>query len=59
MEDVEIIAAAILAAGFVVADRQPLHSGRLDENIREKFVEYYAFLRQQTGRAKKKKKWRA
>ncbi len=51
MEDGEI-----LTAGFVAADRQPLHSGRLDENVREKFVEYYAFLRRQTAGAKKKKR---
>ena len=57
--DTEIVAAAILSAGFVVADRAPLHSGRLDDNIREKFIQYLAFIREQTagaGRKKKKKK---
>lgn len=54
--DIEILAAAILTAGFAVAERQPLNSGRLDEGIREKFVEYLAFIREQAAAGKKSKK---
>ena len=52
----EAIAAAILAAGFAAGERQALHSGHLDENIREKFTEYYAFVCAHTARAKSEKK---
>jgi len=45
----EIIAAAILAAAFAQAQRQPLTLGVLDNSIREKFVEYLAFVREQTA----------
>ncbi len=55
--DTEILAAAILAAGFVSAERQPLHSGRLDDNLREKFVEYYEFV-SEVARVKSEKKSR-
>ena len=54
--DTEILAAAILAAGFTIAQRQPLNTGRLDDTIREKFIEYYVFVRQETANARKKKK---
>ena len=52
--DSEIIAAAILTAGFTAAVRQPLSTGRMDDSIREKFVEYLAFVREQTAAGKKK-----
>lgn len=50
-----MIAAAIMAAGFVNAQRQALNAGRLDDSMREKFVEYYQFIQQQTPPPKKKK----
>jgi hypothetical protein len=50
-----MIAAAIMAAGFVNAQRQALNAGRLDDSLREKFVEYYQFIQQQTTPPKKKK----
>jgi len=60
--DSEILAAAILSAGFAVAQRQSLHAGSLDREVREKFVEYYVFICEQTGRVRfgkgKKKKSR-
>jgi hypothetical protein len=49
-----MIAAAIMAAGFVNAQRQALNAGRLDDSLREKFVEYYQFIQQQTPPPKKK-----
>ncbi len=52
----ELVAAAILAAAFAIGERQALHSGHLDENIREKFTEYYAFVCEHTARAKSEKK---
>ena len=52
----EVIAAAILAAAFAIGERQALHSGRLDQDIREKFTEYYAFVCAHTARAKSEKK---
>ncbi len=56
--DSDVIAAAIMAAGFVNALRQPLNAGQLDTNVREKFVEYLAFVREQKaaaqGKARKK-----
>lgn len=52
--DSELITAAILTAGFVVASRQALHTGRLDEDVREKFKEYLAFVRELGAVAKKK-----
>ncbi len=52
--DSETITAAILTAGFVVASRQALNTGRLDEDIREKFIEYLAFVRELEAAAKKK-----
>ena len=54
--DSEIVAAAILAAGFANAQRQPLNTGRLDDSIREKFLEYLAFVREQTAVRKKGKR---
>jgi hypothetical protein len=48
-------AAAIMAAGFVNAQRQALNAGRLDDSIREKFLEYYAFIQQNTAPPKKRK----
>ncbi len=50
MDNTEILAAAILTAAFVGAERQPLHSGRLDESLREKFLEYLLFVREHTAR---------
>ncbi|MCX6617065.1 MAG: hypothetical protein NTZ98_13330 [Acidobacteria bacterium] len=52
--DSTMIAAAIMAAGFVNAQRQALNAGRLDDSLREKFVEYYQFIQQQTPPPKKK-----
>lgn len=49
----DVIAAAIMAAGFVNAQRQALSGGRLDDNMREKFVEYLAFVREQAAPQKK------
>lgn len=54
--DTEILAAAILTAGFVNAERAALHSGRLDDNIREKFVEYLAFVHKQAAAVRSGKK---
>jgi len=53
--DSATIAAAIMAAGFVNAQRQALNAGRLDDSLREKFVEYYHFIQQQTTPPKKEK----
>ena len=54
--DTEVLAAAIMAAGFVGAERQALNSGRLDDNLREKFVEYYVFVSEVTRVKSEKKK---
>jgi len=53
----DVIAAAILAAAYAQAQRQPLTLGVLDSSIREKFVEYLAFVRERSAppRAKKAK----
>ena len=53
----DILAAAILTAGFVGVQRQAISGGRVDDSIREKFIEYLAFVREQAkaGSAKKKK----
>ena len=53
----EILAAAVLVAGFVGAGRLSLHSGRLDDTLREKFVEYYVFV-SEVARVKSEKKSR-
>ena len=53
--DTELIAAAILTNAFTNSQRQALSSGRVDESIREKFVEFLAFIREQTAAGKKKK----
>ena len=55
--DNEILAAAILTAGFIGVQRQAISGGRVDDSIREKFIEYLAFVREQTkaDSAKKKK----
>ncbi len=56
--DSEIVAAAILAAGFAIAQRSPLNSGRLEDCVREKFIEYFDFVRNETARAANKAKKR-
>jgi hypothetical protein len=45
--DAEKIAAAILAAGFAGAQRVALSGGVLEDTLREKYVEFLAFIRQQ------------
>ena len=55
--DTEVLAAAIMAAGFVNAERAALHSGHLDDNLREKFVEYYVFV-SEVARSRSEKKGR-
>ncbi len=55
----EVIAAAILAAGYAQAQRQPLTLGVLDNSIREKFVEYLAFVHEQTAPPRPVKKAKA
>lgn len=52
----DIIAAAILTAGFIGAQRQAISGGRVDDSIREKFVEFLAFVREQPKTASAKKK---
>lgn len=60
--DNDNIAAAILAAGFAAAQRTALTGGVLEDTLKEKYVEFLAFVREQnaaskksTGGAKKKK----
>lgn len=55
----DVIAAAILAGAYAQAQRQPLTLGVLDSSIREKFVEYLAFVREQTAPPKPVKKVKA
>jgi hypothetical protein len=43
--DAEMIAAAILAAGFAAGQRQPLSGGVLEDNLKEKYVEFLSFVR--------------
>jgi predicted patatin/cPLA2 family phospholipase len=50
------IAAAILAAAYVSAQRQALSSGVVEENLRQKYVEFLEFVRAQSGSAPAKKK---
>jgi len=45
--DYDLIAAAVLTAAFVNSQRQALSSGRVDDAIREKFIEYLEFVRAQ------------
>ena len=45
--DDEKIAAAILAAGFAGAQRVALSGGVLEDTLKEKYVEFLAFIRQQ------------
>jgi hypothetical protein len=44
--DNEMIAAAILAAGFVSAQRVALSGGVLEDTLKEKYVEFLAFIRE-------------
>ena len=66
--DDEKIAAAILAAGFAGAQRVALSGGVLEDTLKEKYVEFLAFIREQksaesasragaggSGRSKRKK----
>ncbi len=48
--DSEMIAAAILTAAYVAAQRQALTSGVVDSAVKEKYVEYLAFV-QAKGKA--------
>jgi hypothetical protein len=54
--DSEMIAAAILAAGFAAAQRQSITSGRLEDALREKYIEFLAFVREQNSPPAKKTK---
>jgi hypothetical protein len=61
MDNNDQITAAILAAGYASAQRQPLSGGVLEETLKEKYLEFLDFLRQQngkgaSGKAAKKKK---
>jgi hypothetical protein len=66
--DDEKIAAAILAAGFAGAQRVALSGGVLEDTLKEKYVEFLAFIREheaaksaaragagRAGRSKRKK----
>ncbi len=61
--DSEMIAAAILTAAYISAQRQALTSGLVDQSVKEKYREYLAFVRKQgaaseasaSGSAKRKK----
>ena len=44
--DDEKIAAAILAAGFAGAQRVALSGGVLEDTLKEKYVEFLAFIRE-------------
>ncbi len=52
----DLIAAAILTAAFAQAQRQSLTLGVLDDSIREKFLEYLAFVRKQQKQPKAARK---
>ncbi len=45
--DSDKIAAAILAAGFAVSQRQALSGGRIEDTLREKYIEFLGFVREQ------------
>ena len=47
--DSALIAAAILTAGFVGAQRPAMNTGRLEDLVMEKFVEYLEFVRAQSA----------
>ena len=51
--DNDQIAAAILAAGFAVAQRQALSGGRIEDSLREKYIEFLAFVREQNASEQK------
>jgi hypothetical protein len=55
-KDSEMIAAAILAAGFTAAQRQSISSGRTEDSLREKYIEFLAFIRGHNSAPTKKKK---
>jgi hypothetical protein len=42
--DTDVIAAAILAAGFAGAQRVALSGGVLEDTLKEKYVEFLAFI---------------
>jgi hypothetical protein len=44
--DNDMIAAAILAAGFAGAQRVALSGGVLEDTLKEKYVEFLAFIRE-------------
>ena len=59
--DSEMIAAAILAAGYATAQRQAISGGALETSLKEQYIEFLAFLREQNKppakpASKKKKK---
>ena len=45
--DDEMVAAAILAAGFAGAQRVALSGGVLEDTLKEKYVEFLGFIREQ------------
>ena len=46
----DVVAAAILAAGFTAGQRQALSGGVLEETLKEKYLEFLAFIRErETG----------
>jgi hypothetical protein len=60
-KDGEMIAAAILAAGFAAAQGRSITSGRAEDSLKEKYTEFLAYVRAQNSpapgspRAKQKK----
>lgn len=53
-KDAEMVAAAIMAAGFTVSQRQAITSGRSEDALKEKYVEFLAFIQEQKSGKKKK-----
>ena len=49
------ITAAILAAGFAAAagQRQAISSGRIEDSLKEKYIEFLAFVREQNAAERK------
>ena len=47
--DNDQIAAAILAAGFVAGQRNALTGGVLENTLKEKYVEFLAFVQEQNA----------
>ena len=51
----DLVAAAILTAAFISAQRVPISSGRVDDSVREKFQEYLDFVREHASKPAEKK----